>query len=183
MKTILFLIIAAFTFFVSVSNVYAYDLEVQCGSEKCAVNSNEPVFPPSTQWTPNKTVEKSIIIKNTSGSFRDVFFKMNTSGKPRGLDKFMHLRFYEQGDVSNIWMGTLEDLVQVDKIPVAHLPAGEMLELVIAVKMDNSIPNEMQGVSSVFDFGFGFEEGNGSNDGSGNSGSGGTENNNPKNDN
>lgn len=159
MKYLLSVLFALFFLVNSFSRVFAYDLEVQCNNEKCAVSSNGPIFPASEQWTPEKIVEKSIILKNTSGSTREIFFKLN-SENTNTLDKYINLRFFELGTSSDIWVGTLEELINQNEIDVAVLDSNEEFELIIEASMDTITPNEMQGNSSVFDFGFGFRSNN-----------------------
>lgn len=157
---------------------FAYDMEVQCSDVKCAVSSNAPIFPPEVHWVPNESVEKSIVIKNTSGSVKNIFFKTLGEGKPRELDEFINLKFYKQAESTTIWSGALKELLNENQISIVSLPSNGEFELVISAEMKGLTPNEAQGSSSVFDFGFGFEgdssnnNSNNTNNGSNNSNSG-----------
>lgn len=181
MNKIILSIFSLFIFLGFANFSFAYDMEVQCSDTKCAVSSNAPVFSPGVYWIPNESVEKSIVLKNTSGGTKSIFLKTLSEGKPRELDEFINMSLFKQGSSDVIWSGSLSDLINEDEITIANLSANEEFELIITAKMDSLTPNGAQGNSSVFDFGFGFEGDSSSgsdNNANGNTNNGSSSNNN-----
>ena len=138
---------------------FAYDLTVDCDDIHCALSSHDPLFSGSEQWSPEKSVEKSILIKNTGTEAREVFLKTIPDDTDGTLDPYMAIMLTSNGNT--IWEGTLEDLLLQEIIVIAIIPTGTEYEISFFAAMDTATPNTMQGQSSAFDFGFGYEDSSG----------------------
>ena len=55
-----------------------------------------------------------------------------------------------------VWQGTLEDFINAGNISLINLGGGDSQTLLVKADMAGSIPNDLQGKSSVFNFSFGF---------------------------
>lgn len=149
------LLICAFLF--TSSHALAYDLEVSCDDTKCTLSSKDPVFEAGSHWAPGEIETREINIKNSGEHGKDIFLKA-TSGESQGLlDEYMNLRLFKQGTSTDIWSGTLAELLATQTVLIDNFTKNEEFELAIEAQMDNSTPNNSQGSSSSFDFGFGFD--------------------------
>lgn len=157
MQYIISVVFFLFIFFSFPLSSYAYDLEVQCDDTMCSLSSSDPIFPASTQWTPDKIVEKSIIIKSVGESTKDIFIKVKTEAPTGTLGNHMLITLKKIGSISSLWSGTLNHLLDVQTVFIKNFTKNEEFELIISAKMDTVTPNELQGGASVFDFGFGFD--------------------------
>ncbi len=108
-------------------------------------------------WTPGKSVEKSVGIKNTGESEKEIYLRIKTNESTGELDEHMLISLMQQGAGSPIWTGTLKELIEDETVLIEDFSKDEQIELIISAQMDSAASNELQGGSSVFDFGFGFE--------------------------
>ncbi len=136
---------------------YAYDLDVQCDDTKCNISSHDPIFKGDDMWTPGKSVEKSIFVKNTGESEKEIYLRIKTNESTGELDEHMLISLMKQGAGSPIWTGILKELIEDETVLIEDFSKDEQIELIISAQMDSAASNELQGGSSVFDFGFGFE--------------------------
>jgi hypothetical protein len=156
MKKLFFLFLFFISFFLVQGKVLAYELEVNCGATFCSLSAYSPIFSPDLKWTPGKTESREILIKNTDSLSKEIYIKArdhNTSTKE--LDSYMNITLIDGS--ARVWQGTLSDFIDAEKIKVKDIAGGEEDTLRIEAQLISSIPNDMQGKSSVFNFGFGFE--------------------------
>lgn len=156
MKKLLILFLFLLSFFLIHGKVLASDLDVTCEATYCILSAKDPVFSPEVKWAPGKTESREILIKNTDTNSKEIYIKARdheTSAKE--LDSYMNITLSDNG--SMIWQGTLADFIEADEIEVVNLGAGKEFILQIEAEMAETIPNDMMGKSSVFNFGFGFE--------------------------
>lgn len=155
MKALLLILFSCLFFCTSGTRVFAYDMEVQCHETKCAVSTHAPLFPPGINWIPEMQLEKSIILKNTVGSQKDIYFRIIPKSQIGQLDEYMLLSFRGEND-SVLWNGTLAELMTSQTVPLITLPVKETYPVMITASMQPDTPNTLQGSSTSFDFGFGF---------------------------
>lgn len=156
MKLLLSLIIF-FSFFISSqSSVYASDLEVICNDSLCMLPSHDPLFSPSESWVPGDSSSKDVLIKNVSSGTKEIFIKVTGDTTDESLDNHIFI-ILENEAGSTIWDGSFREFLDQGILPIAAVGKNDEFKLTIKALFETGARNELQGKSSKFDFGFGFE--------------------------
>jgi hypothetical protein len=156
--SILLSIIFLFLFFVNFS--FAADLNVNCNNSGCNKLGPDPLFSNSLDgfWYPGKTVTKTINIKNTSLSTKEIALKGQRTSTIDILENVMLINLTTNPGNSPIWNGKLSDFYSQDKISLGLFPSGSEQNYNFTVTMDSSAGNEFQRRETVFDLILGFWE-------------------------
>ncbi|HRN96391.1 MAG TPA: hypothetical protein PLD54_03020, partial [Candidatus Levybacteria bacterium] len=159
------------SFFVLAIPAFAADLDVTCVTAICSVSSKDPIFTSDINWIPEYTAQKTVEIVNQDTKTKEIFMRITRTGSQGSLDEYMYITIGRQGQPTALWEGNLKDLLAQHTISLGNLGANNTLMLDVTARMDTQTPNSVQGTSSTFDFGFGFEdEGDSNNGNTGNTG-------------
>lgn len=155
MKNLITSVLFALSLFIFTPSVYAADLTVNCNTTVCQLSTHDPIFPPNVVWPPSEEQERSVLIKNTDTNSKEILLQAKRSSATGQIDE--HVSLVLALENSQIWQGTLANLLTDEKISLGQFTSNQEKTLSVKAKISNDIPNSLQGTSSDFDFGFGFD--------------------------
>lgn len=105
------------------------------GSFEC---STEDLFEEYSEMMPGDSFEKTVVLQNHSVNPLQMYLSLSSGGKKLGES----LRLKITWDNTDVYDGTLADAVEMDKIKMIKLAAGEKYEIKLVINLPANAKNE-----------------------------------------
>lgn len=138
------------------SRILAADLTVDCSENLCTKTGTDPLFNKNLDgyWFPGRTLTKTVLFKNSSKEMKLIAIKASRTSPPGALERVTQLKI--SGREGLIWVGTLNDFYQREKIEIRIFSPREnrVYDFILSLKPD--LGDEYANLQTVFDLEMGF---------------------------
>jgi hypothetical protein len=157
-KILLAVAISLLIFFKGASIVKAADFNLDCGDSGCTKSGTEPIFSKIIDgyWFPGRTLTKTINLKNSSSTTREISMKPDRTSPADILENVVQVSIITNPGGAVIWAGSLDNFYSQTAISMGIFAPGADLNYDFTVLMSSGADNNYQNKETVFDLTLGF---------------------------